>query len=75
MHKDLKKYAKHYADDEALALALFGEATQLIETILFKEGELLEKIEIIPDGLPDNGYHVTWWTDEGDQEYEETIER
>jgi hypothetical protein len=73
VHKDLHEYAKHYESKEDLALALLGEGAKLIEKILFDEGELLSTIEIIPDQLPENGYHISWWTPDtcyGDNEEE-----
>lgn len=60
MDKSLRKYAEAYETEEGLALALLSEGAQLIEKLLFAEGETLSVIQIIPDNLPDNGYYISW---------------
>lgn len=58
MHEDLFTLREKYDSDEDLSMALIAEGVELLETIMFSDGELLKWVIIIPKS-DERGYEIS----------------
>lgn len=67
MDPHIRSARVRYESDEDFAMALLAEGAQMLDTILFSEGTLMNYIIIAPDEDL-HGYHVLVYDKEGDDE-------
>lgn len=58
MHEDLFTLREKYDSDEDFSMALIAEAVELLETVMFREGELLKWVIVIPKS-DERGYEIS----------------
>lgn len=69
MHKSLEEFMSIHGNGFEAVHALLAEGTELLESELFKDGDTLSSIEIVPAEEAD-GYLISIYTSLSDKEQE-----